>query len=51
MTLDHLEKRGNEIINGFGLVEDIRQKTKHDVSRSKKVEALKETSKLDKTSW
>ena len=41
MTLDHLEKRGNEIINGFGLVEDIRQKTKHDVSRRKKVEALK----------
>ena len=41
MTLDHLEKRGNEIIDGFGLVEDIRQKTKHDVSRRKKVEAIK----------
>lgn len=40
LDLDALEKRAHEIIDVFGLKDDIRQKTSHEGSRRRKLESL-----------
>lgn len=40
VSLDDLEKRANEIINSFGLKEDIKLKTSHEGARRRKLESI-----------
>ena len=39
--IDDLEKRGNDLIDSFGLVDDIRQKTSHEGAKKRKLESLR----------
>lgn len=39
--IDDLEKRGDELIKTFGLLEDVKQKTTHEGAKKRKVESLK----------
>lgn len=39
--IDDLEKRGEELIKSFGLMDDVKQKTTHEGAKKRKVESLK----------
>lgn len=41
IQIDDLEKRGEDIINTFGLMDDIKQKTSHEGAKKRKIESLK----------